>query len=187
MKTVYPITINGVTRELPICPLNDKLQIAGFVILGDTELTDACAKGLAAKAPEHDIMLTAECKGIPLVCEMAKILGEKRHVIARKKEKLYMKNAISLTVQSITTKGEQTLYLDGGDVELIRGKRVLIIDDVISTGESLRTLEQLVESAGGTVAGKMAILAEGDATKRDDIIFLEPLPLFDAEGEPLSE
>ncbi len=185
MKTVYPITLGGVKRDLPLCRLNENLQIAAFVILGDYELTCACAAELCAKAPQHDIILTAECKGIPLVHEMAKILKEPRHVIARKKEKLYMKDVFKANVQSITTEGEQVLYLDGADAEAIKGAKVLIVDDVISTGESLCALEELVKLAGGEIAGKMAILAEGDAKDRDDIIFLEPLPLFDNEGEPV--
>ncbi|MDP4117709.1 MAG: phosphoribosyltransferase family protein [Bacillota bacterium] len=187
MKTTYEITLGGVKRDLPLCRLNDNLQIAAFVVLGDYELTCACAKLLAEKAPPHDIILTAECKGIPLVHEMAKVLNEKKHIIARKNAKLYMKNIFRATVKSITTKGEQILYLDGTDAELIKGKRVLIVDDVVSTGESLRALEDLVKLADGEIAGKMTILAEGDAQGRDDIIYLAPLPLFDNEGEPLAE
>ena len=185
MKTTYEITLGGVTRQLALCPLNDKLQIAGFVLLGDYELTCACAKELVAKVPEHDVILTAECKGIPLAHEMAKLLDEKIHIIARKKAKLYMKTVFKVKVNSITTEGDQLLYLDGKDAEFMKNKRVLIVDDVISTGESIRALEELVTLAGGTVAGKMAVLAEGDAKSREDIIYLQPLPLFDAEGNPL--
>ncbi len=185
MKTTYEITFGDVKRELTLCPLNDKLQIAGFILLGDYELSCACAKALAEKAPEHDYILTAECKGIPLAHEMAKILDEKVHIIARKKAKLYMKTVFKADVNSITTEGDQSLYLDGKDAELMKGKKILIVDDVISTGESLRALEKLVELAGGEVAGKMAVLAEGDAAKREDIIYLEHLPLFDMDGEPI--
>ena len=185
MKTTYEITLGGVTRELTLCPLNENLQIAGFVVLGDYELTEACARELVKIAPEHDYMLTAECKGIPLIHEMAKMLGEKTHFIARKKAKLYMKNIFSAAVKSITTEGDQMLYLDGKDAELIKGKRILIIDDVISTGESIRALEQLVLDAGGIVAGKLCVLAEGDAQGRSDIKYLAPLPLFDKEGNPI--
>ncbi|MBE7060368.1 MAG: adenine phosphoribosyltransferase [Ruminococcaceae bacterium] len=185
MKTTYQLTIGGVTRELTLCPINENLQIAGFVVLGDYELTEACAKELVKIAPEHDYILTAECKGIPLVHEMAKMLGEKTHFIARKKAKLYMKNIFSAAVKSITTEGDQMLYLDGKDAELIKGKKILIIDDVISTGESIRALEQLVKDAGGIVAGKMCVLAEGDAQGRSDIKYLAPLPLFDKEGNPI--
>ena len=186
MKTTYEITLGGVKRELTLCPLNDNLQIAGFVVLGDYELTEACARELVKIAPRHDYMLTAECKGIPIIHEMAKMMGEKTHFIARKKAKLYMKNIFSAAVNSITTEGDQMLYLDGKDAERIRGKRILIIDDVISTGESIRALEQLVLDAGGTVAGRLCVLAEGDAKKRSDIKYLAPLPLFDKEGNPIA-
>lgn len=185
MKTTYTVCPGGVSRELTLCPISDSLQIAGFILLGDYELTEACAKALAEKAPEHDYILTAECKGIPLVHEMAKILDEKVHIIARKKPKLYMKTVFEANVNSITTQGEQKLYLDGKDADLMRGKKILIVDDVISTGESLLALEKLVELAGGEVAGKMTVLAEGDAAKREDIIYLEYLPLFNMEGEPV--
>ncbi|MBQ3054228.1 MAG: adenine phosphoribosyltransferase [Clostridia bacterium] len=185
MKTTYPIILGGVKRQLPLCRLNDDLKIGAFVILGDYELTEACARELAKSAPSHDYILTAECKGIPLVHEMAKILKEEKHFIVRKKPKLYMQGVFSANVNSITTEGDQILYLDTADAELIKGKKILIVDDVISTGESLLALEKLVELAGGEVAGKMAILAEGDAYKRDDIIYLEKLPLFNNEGEPI--
>ena len=184
-KEYYRIKVAGVERDLPICPITDKLQIAGFVIFGDIELTVNCAKALCEMAPEHDVLITAESKGIPLAHEMARQLGESRYVLARKSVKLYMKDVKRVDVQSITTSHVQTLYIDGGDAELMKGKRVLIVDDVISTGESLRALEALVEAAGGTIVGRMAILAEGDAIGRKDIQYLEPLPLFDMEGEPI--
>ena len=155
------------------------------MIFGDPELTTACADELLKRAPEHDVMITAESKGIPLIREMARLAGNKRYVLARKGAKLYMRNLFKAEVRSITTDHVQTLYLDGGDAEYMRGKRVLIVDDVISTGESLHALEELVKQAGGNIVGRMAILAEGDATKRDDLIFLEELPLFDAEGNVL--
>ncbi len=174
----YPITVAGVKRELPICKVNDGLYIAGFVIFGDVELTRACAEELVKKLPECDIMITAESKGIPLIYEMARITGAKRYLLARKSPKLYMKDIHSVEVKSITTEKRQMLYIDGEDKEAMNGKRVVIVDDVISTGESLTAVEQLVTSAGGNIVGKMAILAEGDAAERDDIIYLEPLPLF---------
>ena len=186
MKTTYTVKFGDISRDLVLCPISDSLQIAGFILLGDYELTEVCAKELAKKAPQHDVILTAECKGIPLAHEMAKILDEKIHIIARKKPKLYMKTVFKATVKSITTEGEQVLYLDGKDADFMKGKKVLIVDDVISTGESLRALEELVEIAGGTVAGKMTVLAEGEAKDRDDIIYLEPLPLFDKEGNPIA-
>ena len=184
-KQAYRMNIAGLDRDLPLCPISDKLMIGAFVIFGDPELTTACAKRLLARCPEHDVLITAESKGIPLICEMARMNGNERYVLARKSAKLYMKNVMSVEVRSITTDHKQTLYLDGADAEYIRGKRVVIVDDVISTGESLRALEALVEKAGGNIVGRMAILAEGDATKRDDIIYLEKLPLFDSEGNPI--
>ena len=178
----YEMTIAGLKKKLPICPVNDELYIAGFVILGDALLTEACARELIKKAPEHDYIITAEAKGIPLAHEMARQLGQRVHFVARKGLKLYMHNPIEYSVRSISTDKQQTLYLDGDDAALIKGKRILIVDDVISTGESLNAVEQLVMAAGGKVVGKMCILAEGDAQKRDDIIYLEPLPLFNADG-----
>ena len=178
----YKMNVAGLTRYLPICPLNDKLSIAGFVIFGDQELTVACAKDLLKLAPEYDYILTAEAKGIPLAHEMARQAGNSKYILARKGPKLYMRDIFSVTVQSITTAKEQKLYLDGADAALMKGRRILIVDDVISTGESLKALEALVEKAGGKICGRMAILAEGDAIKRKDIIYLEKLPLFIADG-----
>ena len=182
----YRMTVAGLERDLPICPLNEKLSIAGFVIFGDQELTVACARDLLKKAPEYDYILTAEAKGIPLAHEMARQAGDAKYILARKGPKLYMRDIFSVTVNSITTAKEQKLYLDGADAALMKGKRILIVDDVISTGESLKALEALVEKAGGIICGRMAILAEGDAIDRDDIIYLEPLPLFNADGTVLA-
>lgn len=179
---VYPMTVAGVKRDLPICKVTDDLYIAGFVVFGDQELTVACAKALLEKAPEYDYIITAEAKGIPLAHEMARQANAKKYFLARKAPKLYMTGVFSVTVKSITTAKEQTLYLDTADAELMRGKRILIVDDVISTGESLHALEVLVEKAGGSIVGKMAVLAEGDAIDREDIIYLEPLPLFNPDG-----
>ncbi|MBQ9133836.1 MAG: adenine phosphoribosyltransferase [Clostridia bacterium] len=181
----YTMKIAGVERGLPLCPLNDKLQIGAFVMFGDVELTVACAEALLKIAPEYDVMITAESKGIPLVYEMARQRGGERYLLARKAPKLYMRDVIKCEVQSITTAAKQVLYLDGYDAAYMRGKRVLIVDDVISTGESLNALVSLVEQAGGNIVGKMAVLAEGDAADRDDILFLEKLPLFDADGNAL--
>lgn len=186
-KTHYELRVAGLTRQLPLCPLNEKLSIGAFVIFGDVELTEACARALLERAPEHDILITAESKGIPLVYEMARRNGESRYLVARKAPKLYMRNVISTTVRSITTSGVQTLCLDQDDADLMRGRRVLLVDDVISTGESLRALKTLVEQVGGTVVGSMAILAEGEATRRDDLIYLEKLPLFDENGDPIAD
>lgn len=181
----YAMNIAGLDRRLPICPLNDRLSIAGFIIFGDQELTVACARDLLAKAPEYDYLITAEAKGIPLAHEMARQHGDEKYFVARKGMKVYMSNPLKITVNSITTKKEQILYLDGEDAELMKGKRILIVDDVISTGESLHALETLVETAGGNICGRLCILAEGDAQARPDITFLEKLPLFDSNGTPL--
>ena len=179
---VYRMQVAGLWRELPICPVSDTLSIAGFVIFGDQELTVACARELLARAPEYDYIITAEAKGIPLGHEMARQSGAKKYFLARKAPKLYMTGVFSSTVKSITTAKEQTLYLDTADAALMKGKRILIVDDVISTGESLKALEVLVEKAGGIVAGRMAILAEGDAQNREDIVYLHKLPLFHPDG-----
>ncbi len=178
----YRMTVAGLERDLPICPVNETLSIAGFVIFGDQELTVACARELLKAAPEYDYILTAEAKGIPLAHEMARQAGDAKYILARKGPKLYMRDVFSVCVRSITTAKEQKLYLDGADAALMRGKRILIVDDVISTGESLKALEALVEQAGGVICGKLAILAEGAAQTRDDLIYLEKLPLFDGAG-----
>ena len=177
------MTIAGLKRELPICRVTDDLYIGAFVIFGDCELTTACAKELLAKAPAYDYIITAESKGIPLAQEMARLNGDKKWMLARKGVKLYMKDVVCVEVKSITTTNVQKLYLDGADAEKMKGKRVLIVDDVISTGESLHALEELVMAAGGEIVGKMTILAEGDAQERQDIVYLEKLPLFNAKGE----
>ena len=178
----HRMNIAGLERDLPICKVTDSLYIAGFVVFGDQELTVACAKALLEKAPEYDYIITAEAKGIPLGHEMARQSGAKKYFLARKAPKLYMTGVFEVAVNSITTAKEQRLYLDTADAELMKGKRILIVDDVISTGESLRALEVLVEKAGGIIAGRMAILAEGDAQERSDLIYLEKLPLFNADG-----
>ena len=179
----HPMTIAGLKRELPICRVTDDLYIGAFVIFGDVELTVACAKALLEKAPEYDYIITAESKGIPLAYDMARQAGDEKWLLARKGAKLYMQNVFSVEVKSITTDHVQKLYLDGADAALMQGKRILIVDDVISTGESLRALEALVEKAGGQIVGRMAILAEGDAQSREDLIYLEKLPVFNAKGE----
>ena len=181
----HTMTIAGVKRDLPLCPVTDELQIAAFVIFGDVELTCASARALLEKAPEFDYMITAEAKGIPLIHEMARQSGRNTYILARKGPKLYMRDVLDVAVRSITTAKEQHLYLDGEDAAKMKGKRILIVDDVISTGESLLANERLGEAAGGIVAGRMAILAEGEAQKRDDIIYLERLPVFDGQGNIL--
>ena len=178
----YHMRIAGLERDLPICPVNDKLSIAGFVIFGDQELTVACAKELLAKVPQYDYLITAEAKGIPLAHEMARQAGNPKYLLARKAPKLYMRDIFSVAVNSITTANEQRLYLDGADAALMKGKKILLVDDVISTGESMSALEALVTKAGGIICGRAAILAEGDAQDRPDIVYLEKLPLFHPDG-----
>ena len=178
----YPMNIAGLDRKLPICRVTDELYIAGFVIFGDQELTVACAKALLEKAPEYDYIITAEAKGIPLAHEMARQSGAQKYFLARKAPKLYMTGVFEVAVKSITTAKEQKLYLDVADAEMMKGKKILLVDDVISTGESLRALEVLVEQAGGIIAGRMAILAEGEAQERPDLIYLEKLPVFHPDG-----
>lgn len=182
---VYKLKVAGIERELPLCPISNELNIAAFVLFGDVELTEKCAQELYKRAPMHDVMITAESKGIPLIYEMCRLSGRNRYVLARKSVKLYMRDVVSCETKSITTGAVQTLYIDGNDADYLKGKKVLIVDDVISTGGSLNSLENLVKQSGGEVVGKMAILAEGDAIERHDIICLEKLPLFDKYGKEI--
>ena len=182
----YEMQVAGLPRKLPICPLNENLSIAGFVIFGDQELTVACAKELLKIAPEYDYIITAEAKGIPLAHEMARQHGDAKYMVARKATKLYMTDVFGVEVRSITTDRVQHLYIDGDDAAQMKGKRILVVDDVISTGESLRAVEELVAAAGGNICGRMAILAEGEAADRPDILYLEKLPLFTSDGKPLA-
>ncbi len=175
--STYKMTIAGCERELPLCAVSDKLDIAAFIMFNDVEVTERAAAELLKISPEHDVVVTAEAKGIPLCYEMAR-QGCRNYVVARKGVKVYMQNPISVSVKSITTAKEQTLYFGEDEVNFIKGKRVLIADDVISTGESLIALEELVKKSGGNIVGKVTVLAEGDAADRDDIIFLQKLPLF---------
>ena len=181
----YKLKVAGIERNLPLCPIAEDLYIGAFIMFGDVELTEKCAEALYKLAPEHDLIITAESKGIPLAYEMCRLSGKNRYVLARKSVKLYMKDVVKCETQSITTAAKQVLYIDGEDAEYLRGKKVLVVDDVISTGGSLLSLENLVEQAGGKIVGKMTVLAEGDAADRDDIIYLEKLPLFDGEGNAL--
>ena len=184
-KTHYELNVAGLKRNLPLCPVNEKLYIGAFVMFGDVELTGACARELIKLAPEHDVLITAESKGIPLVYEMARQEGVNHYIVARKGPKLYMENIIYTEVNSITTEKKQVLCIGSKEADMMRGKRVLIVDDVISTGESLNAIETLVEQVGGNIVGRMAVLAEGDAQGRKDITYLAPLPLFDNEGNVL--
>lgn len=182
MKKTYKLHVAGLERDLPICPINDELYIGAFVIFGDAPLTVACAAELLKKAPEYDYLITAEAKGIPLAHEMARQRGDDYYFVARKHPKLYMTSVFDVAVRSITTDAEQHLYLDGVDAERMKGKRILLVDDVISTGESIKAVEELVHEAGGSIVGKMCILAEGDAQERADVVYLEKLPVFNADG-----
>ncbi len=178
----HEMTIAGCKRQLPLCRISDDLYIGAFIMFSDVEITVNAARELLKKAPEFDIMITAESKGIPLVHEMARQAGVNDYVVARKGPKLYMQNVVKTTVDSITTDHIQTLCIGQKEVDQLKGKRVLIVDDVISTGESLKSIEVLVNQVGGNVVGRMAVLAEGEAADRDDIIFLEKLPLFNGDG-----
>lgn len=187
MKKFYEMQVAGLNRRLPLCRVNEDLNIAAFVMFGDVELTERCAAALLEKAPQFDVLVTAESKGIMLLYEMAKQSGHNYYVVMRKEAKLYMNDVLTTEVDSITTDHRQTLCMGGDDVEAVRGKRVLLVDDVISTGETLAAMEKLIRTAGGEIAGRMAVLAEGDAIGREDIICLETLPVFDGQGEPVRE
>ena len=180
MQEFYYITVSGVKRSLPFVPINENLSIAGFVIFGVTVVVEPCARALAEKLPpETEVLVTAEAKSIPLIYEMAKVMKMPRYVIARKSVKGYMRNPIITTVNSITNMGkEQILVVDEHDAEFLKGKKVAIIDDVISTGSSIEAIEKLVKESGGEVIARAAVLAEGDAADRTDIIYLEKIPLF---------
>lgn len=178
----YEMDIAGLKRDLPLCKVSDDLYIGAFVMFGDVELTVHCAAELLKRAPEYDYIIAPEAKAIPLLYEMARQSGADKYFLARKGAKAYMSGVFEVSVKSITTAAVQRLVIDTEDAALIKGKRMLIIDDVISTGESLHAMEELVTRAGGIIAGKMAVLAEGDAQNRDDIITLAPLPLFNQDG-----
>lgn len=178
----YEMDVAGLKRDLPLCKVSDDLYIGAFVMFGDVELTVHCASELLKRAPEYDYIIAPEAKSIPLLYEMARQSGADKYFLARKGAKAYMSGVFEVEVKSITTMSIQKLVIDTADAELIKGKRMLIVDDVISTGESLRAMEELVTRAGGIVAGRMAVLAEGEAKERNDIICLAPLPLFNADG-----
>ena len=183
----YTMNIAGLDRDLPLCPIGEDLYIAAFICFGDAELTEACGRELLklAEPDSYDYLFTAEAKSIPLIHEMARQSGAKKYFIARKGAKAYMPDPLCVEDKSITTAGVQRLYLGRDDADLIQGKRILLVDDVISTGGSLRAMEELVKMAGGTVVGRVAVLAEGGAKDRTDIKFLNPLPLFRGDGTPI--
>ena len=178
MAETYTLNVAGLARELTICKVDDHMDIAAFIMLGDTELTVAAAAELLKKCPDFDILLTAEAKSIPLIHEMARQSGAEKYFIARKGPKVYMPDPIHVEDESITTAGKQTLVIDKKDLDYMNGKRILVVDDVISTGGSLHALDALAARSSGTIVAQAAVLAEGDAAERKDIIFLEPLPLF---------
>ena len=180
----YTIDIAGMKRDLPLCPISDSLSIGAFVIFGDVELTEHCAAELLKRMPPVDYLIAPEAKAIPLVYEMSRQSGIP-YLLARKKAKAYMSGVFEVHVHSITTAGEQTLVIDTADADAMRGKRVAIVDDVISTGDSLRAMDELVNQAGGRIAAQMAVLAEGEAADRKDILFLAKLPLFRPDGSVL--
>ena len=175
---VYRLKVAGIERDLPLCPIAENLYIAAFILFGDVELTEKCSAALLEKAPEHDVIITAESKGIPLGYEMCRLSGKNRYILARKSVKLYMKDVVKCETQSITTSAKQTLYIDGDDAEYIKGKRVLIVDDVVSTGSSLAAIEEILNQVGANIYAKAFVFAEGDAATRDDVIFVDSLPLL---------
>lgn len=181
----YTVDIAGMKRDLQLYPIGPDLQIAAFILFGDVEITQHAAKELLKRSPEFDIVITAEAKSIPLAYEFAKQAGRNDYVVARKGMKVYMDDPIEAKVNSITTQKTQTLYLGQDDVDKLAGKRVLIVDDVVSTGDSLRATEMLIEQAGGNIVGKMFVLAEGAAADRDDVVFLGKLPMFDGKGNEI--
>ena len=183
----YTMKIAGLTRDLPLCPVNDELYIAAFICFGDAEISEACAREMLKLVPkeEYDYIFTAEAKGIPIAHEMARQSKAEKYFVARKGPKNYMPDPISVEDHSITTKGAQKLYIGRDDADMIRGKRILLVDDVISTGGSLKAMEEMVKLCGGEVTGRVCVLAEGDAAKRDDIKFIGTIPLFNGKGEPI--
>lgn len=184
-EMTYDITIAGCKRSLKLCPVNEDLYIGAFILFGDVELTIAASKALLEKAPEFDAIVTAESKGITLAYEMARQAGNKDFVVARKEEKLYMSNVIRTRVDSITTDHVQKLVLGEEEVALLTGKKILVVDDVVSTGGSLKSLEKLLSQVDCEIVAEMTVLAEGDSIGREDVIYLEELPLFDRNGQPL--
>ena len=181
----YHLKVAGLERELPLCKVADDFYIAAFIMFGDVEITVNSARELLKKAPEFDVLITAESKGIPLLYEMAKQAGKNDYIVARKGAKLYMRDVITTKVDSITTDHQQVLCIGADEAQAMKGKRVLIVDDVISTGESLAALETLIHQVGGNIVGRMAVLAEGDAIGRTDITYLAPLPVFHADGSEI--
>ena len=175
----YQVNISGMTADLPILPLPSGVNIAFFNLHGNVALTEHCGKELAKLVSDCDVLITAESKGLQLTHVMARELGHNYYAVARKSKKLYMQDGLEVTIKSsITTGNPQKLYVSRHDAELMRGKKVGIIDDVVSTGNSLEGLEEIVKLAGGIVHKKAFVLAEGAAAERKDICYLGVIPLL---------
>ena len=175
----FTVDLHGYEAKLPIIPLPSGVNIAFFNLHGHVEMTEHCGKELAKLVSDCDVLLTAESKGLQLTHVIARELGHKYYAVARKAKKLYMQDGIEVAIQSsITTGREQKMYVSRHDVELMQGKKVGIIDDVVSSGNSLVGLEKLVELSGGTVCKKAFVLAEGKAAEREDISYLGVIPLL---------
>ena len=178
-ENVYVVDFDGFKAELPILPLPSGINIAFFNLHGDNELTEHCAKLLAKQLGDCDVVLTAESKGLQLAHCVSRELGQRFYAVARKSKKLYMQDGIEISIDSsITTGKEQTFYLSKHDADLLKGKKVGIVDDVVSTGASLQGLEELVKKAGGILHKKAFVLAEGEAANRQDILYLGVIPLL---------
>lgn len=174
----YKVDLHGYAAQLPVIPLPSGINICFFNLHGNVEMTEHCGKELAKMVADCDVLLTAESKGLQLTHVIARELGHKYYAVARKSKKLYMQDGLEVTIKSsITTGKEQKLYISKFDADLMKGKKVGIIDDVVSTGNSLKGLEELVTMASGIICKKAFVLAEGDAAKRDDIVYLDTIPL----------
>ncbi len=180
MEKIYTVDICGRVEHLPVLPLPSGVNIAFFNLHGNVELTEHCAKHLAERVKKYnpDVLITAESKGLQITHCVARDMGHKFYAVARKSKKLYMQDGIEVQAKTITTGEVQHLYLSAHDVDLIKGKRVAIIDDVISTGAANAALEQLVAMAGGEVVCRAFVLAEGDAKNRQGVEYLATIPLL---------
>ena len=175
----YTVDIRGFEANLPILPLPSGINIAFFNLHGDNELTEHSAKELAKELTDCEVIVTAESKGLQLAHCVSRELNQRYYAVARKSKKLYMQDGIEVTIESsITTGKEQKLYLSKHDTDLLKGKKVAIVDDVVSTGASLAGLEALVEKAGGIIHKKAFVLAEGEAADRKDVIYLATIPIL---------
>lgn len=179
----YSITIGDTHRELPIMAISQDTAIASFVLLGDDELSNSAAKQLLPKLPkDFDYIVTMESKGIPLAHDLSLLTNHPRSIVIRKSVKDYMKDPLTTPVKSITTGKPQELVLNGEDARLIKGKKIILVDDVVSTGGSMKAASNLLQQVNANIIARVAILAEGDAAKRKDLIYLQPLPLFNLDG-----